>query len=147
MMIFQKFSLVLLLGALGELYLFFKVAEWIGFLPMVVLAVATSMLGVAMLRMQGMALQQQLNLALMRGEFPASALAEAGSGWISAVLLIIPGFFTDALGFLCLIPAVRRTLIRRLLPKGPPPGPGGPHAPPRGPRTIEGDFTREEDPR
>ena len=145
MMIFQKFSLVLLLGALGELYLFFKVAEWIGFLPMVVLAVATSMLGVAMFRMQGMALQQQLNLALMRGEFPASALAEAGSGWISAVLLIIPGFFTDALGFLCLIPAVRRTLVRQFLPKVPPSGPQGPPSPRGGPRTIEGDFTREED--
>jgi UPF0716 family protein affecting phage T7 exclusion len=70
-MFYQKFSLVLLAGVLGELYLFFKVAVWIGFLPMVVLAVATSMLGVALLRMQGLALQQQLNLALTRGEFPA----------------------------------------------------------------------------
>ena len=144
-MIFQKFSLIVLLGALGELYLFFKVAEWIGFLPMVVLAVATSMLGVAMLRMQGMALQQQLSLALTRGEFPTSALVEAGSAWISAVLLIIPGFFTDALGVLCLIPVVRRTLIRQFIPKPPPPGGPGPHAPRGGPRTIEGDFTREED--
>jgi len=147
MMIFQKFSLVLLLGALGELYLFFKVAEWIGFLPMVVLAVATSMLGVAMLRMQGTAFQQQLNLALTRGEFPAAALAEVGSGWISALLLIVPGFFTDALGFLCLIPAVRRALVRQFLPKAPPSGPQGPRPPRGGSRTIEGDFTREEDTR
>ena len=144
-MIFQKFSLVVLLGALGELYLFFKVAEWIGFLPMVVLAVATSMLGVAMLRMQGMALQQQLSLALTRGELPTSALVEAGSGWISAVLLIIPGFFTDALGILCLIPLVRRTLMRQFFPKAPPPGGPGSQSPRGGPRTIEGDFTREED--
>jgi UPF0716 protein FxsA len=146
-MIFQKFSLVVLLGALGELYLFFKVAEWIGFVPMVVLAVATSMLGVAMLRMQGMALQQQLSLALTRGELPTSALVEAGSGWISAVLLIIPGFFTDALGVVCLIPMVRRTLLRQLFPKAPPPGGPGSHSPRGGPRTIEGDFTREEDQR
>jgi UPF0716 protein FxsA len=147
-MIFQNFSVLLLAGALGELYLFFKVAEWIGFLPMVVLAVATSMLGVVMLRMQGMALQHQLSLALTRGQFPASALVEAGSAWISAVLLIIPGFFTDALGFLCLIPVVRRTLVRRFLPQqAAPPGPQSPPTSHKGPRTIEGDFTREEDKR
>ena len=144
-MIFQKFSVVLLAGVLGELYLFFKVAEWIGFLPMVLLAVATSMLGVVMLRMQGMALQRQLSLALARGELPASVLAEAGSGWISAVLLIIPGFFTDALGILCLIPAVRRTLLRQFLAKLAPAGTQDSPPPRSGPRTIEGDFTREED--
>jgi UPF0716 protein FxsA len=144
-MIFQKFSIVLLLGALGELYLFFKVAEWIGFLPMVVLAVATSMFGVALLRLQGMALQHQLSLALTRGELPASALAEAGSAWISAVLLIIPGFFTDALGVLCLIPAVRRMLVRQFFPKPPPPAGPGTDTTRHGPRTIEGDFTREKD--
>ena len=146
-MFLQKFSFVLLGGVLGELYLFFKVAVWIGFLPMVLLAAATSMLGVVLLRMQGLALQQQLNLALTRGEFPASALAEAGSGWISAVLLIIPGFFTDALGFLCLIPAVRRLLVRQFLPKPSTVDTRGSEPARRGPRTIEGDFTREDDTR
>jgi len=147
-MTFQKFSLFLLLGALGELYLFFKVAEWIGFLPMVVLAVATSMLGVLLFRLQGLALQQQLNLALRRGEFPAAALSEAGSTWISAILLIIPGFFTDALGVICLIPVVRRSLLRIFFPKPPPPpGAGGQQAPRSGPRIIEGDFTREDEKR
>lgn len=144
-MMFRRFSVILLLGALGELYLFFKVAEWIGFLPMIMLAVATSMLGVAMLRMQGLALQHQLNLALTRGEFPAAALAEAGGGWISAVLLIIPGFFTDVLGLLCLIPALRRLVIRQLLSRAAPSDRGGPPPPRHGPRTIEGDFTREDD--
>ena len=146
-MTFQKLSLLLLLGALGELYLFFKVAEWIGFLPMVVLAVVTSMLGVALFRLQGLALQQQLNLALRRGEFPAAALGEAGSTWISAVLLIIPGFFTDAVGIICLIPVVRRSLLRLIFPKPPPPGTGGHHSPRGGPRIIEGDFTREDEKR
>ena len=142
---FQKLSFLFLVSALGELYLFFKVAGWIGFLPMVLLAVATSMLGVGLLRMQGMALQHQLSLALARGELPASTLVEAGSGWISAVLLIIPGFFTDTLGFLCLIPAVRQVLVRQFLSKLVSPDTKGSQAPRSGPRTIEGDFTREED--
>ncbi len=144
-MLFPRFSILLLTGALLELYLFFKVAEWIGFLPMVILAVATSMLGVALMRMQGAALQQQLNLALTQGRFPAAELVDAGSGWLSALLLIIPGFFTDALGILCFIPTVRRILLRRFVSKDVPPGPDGPRSPPRGPRIIEGDFTREDD--
>ena len=144
-MMFQKFSVLLLFGALGELYLFFKVAEWIGFLPMVLLAVATSMLGVVMLRMQGLALQYQLNHALARGESPASALAEAGGAWISALLLIVPGFFTDALGLLCLIPALRRLVLRQLISKASSTDGEGPRPPRHGPRTIEGDFTREDD--
>jgi UPF0716 protein FxsA len=68
-------------------------------------------------------------------------------------LLLTPGFFTDAIGFCCLVPAFRRALIKwglkRVLmaPFGPP---GGPHdrgdsARPQGPRTIEGEFRREDD--
>lgn len=143
MMFFQKFSWLVLLGVVGELYLFVKVAEWIGFLPMILLAAATSMLGVVMLRLQGALLWEKLSLALTRGELPAPLLLEGGMGWISAVLLIIPGFFTDALGVLCMIPAVRRGLARRLLRgQG---APGGEPPRPQGPRTIEGDFTREKD--
>jgi len=144
-MIFQKFSWLLLMGALGELYLFVKVAVWIGFLPMVLLAAGTSMLGVVLLRLQGALLWEKLGLALTRGELPAPLLLEGGMGWVSAVLLIIPGFFTDALGVFCLIPAVRRGLARRLLQGRSASGPGDEPPRPRGPRTIEGDFTREKD--
>ncbi len=144
-MFFQKFSWLFLMGALGELYLFVKVAVWIGFLPMVLLAAGTSMLGVVMLRLQGAVLWEKLSLALTRGELPAPVLLEGGMGWLSAVLLIIPGFFTDALGVLCLIPAVRRGLARRLLQGQAAPSAGGGRPPPSGPRTIEGDFTREKD--
>jgi UPF0716 protein FxsA len=62
-------------------------------------------------------------------------------------LLIIPGFFTDALGFLCLIPVVRHLLVRKFLPKSSVADTQGPDSPRRGPRTIEGDFTREDDTR
>ena len=143
-MVFQKFSMLFLMGALAELYLFVKVVVWIGFLPMVLLAAATSMLGVVLLQMQGAALRQQLALALMHGKLPAPALFEGGVAWISAVLLIIPGFLTDALGFVCLIPAVRRGLARRLLAErdATPAGAQGPQS--GGPRIIEGDFTREK---
>ena len=91
-------------------------------------------------------MREQLAAALMQGELPAPALLEGGMGWICALLLIIPGFFTDALGVLCLIPAVRRGLARRLLKGHFTTGDSRGERPrPSGPRTIEGDFTREKD--
>jgi len=94
--------------------------------------------------MQGEALREQLGLAITRGQFPTPALLEGGVGWISAFLLIIPGFITDALGFLCLIPAVRRWLARLLISCGAP-ATGADPTQNSGPRTIEGDFSREKD--
>jgi len=143
-MLIQRFSVIFLLGAVLELYLFVKVAEWIGFLPMVLLAVATSVLGVLLFQLQGAMMREKLTLFLSRGQFPAPMLLEGGMGWISALLLMIPGFFTDALGLLCLIPMVRRSLARRFMAAGTRPGNGEP-PPPSGPRTIEGSFTRERD--
>jgi len=146
-MAFQKLSMFFLLGVLGELYLFVKVAVWVGFLPMVLLATLTSMLGVVLLQMLGTALREQLGLAVMHGKLPAPDLFEGGVGWISAVLLIIPGFLTDALGFICLIPAVRRGLARRLLVGQGATSAGAQTSRSSGPRIIEGDFTREKDDR
>jgi UPF0716 protein FxsA len=146
-MVFNKLSMIFLLGALGELYLFVKVAVWIGFLPMVLLATLTSMLGMVLLQMQGAALREQLGLAVMHGKLPGPALLEDGVGWISAVLLIFPGFLTDALGFICLIPAVRRGLARRLLAGQGTASNGARASRPNGPRIIEGDFIREKDDR
>lgn len=140
-MIFQKFPMLFLIGALVELYLFVKVAVWIGFFPMVLLATATSILGVVMLRAQGAVLWEQL----ARGEMPAHALLEGGMGWLSAILLIVPGFFTDALGFICLIPAIRRWLARRLLTNYAAGAAGADRPRNPGSRTIEGNFTREKD--
>jgi UPF0716 protein FxsA len=143
-MILQKFAVLFLIGALVELYLFVKVAVWIGFFPMVSLAVTTTMLGILLFRMQGVALWEQLGEAMTQGKLPATALLESGMGWISAFLLIIPGFFTDALGFMFMIPAVRRRLVRLFLSGGTT-APGAERSHNTGPRTIEGDFSREKD--
>lgn len=143
MMVLQRFSMLLVTGALVELFLFVQVALWIGFLPMVLLAVATSLAGVMLMQLQGEAMRQQLSLALTRGELPAPVLVQGGMGWVGALLLTLPGFLTDALGLLCLIPGVRRRLARYFLSR--PASPGGGSQGPRGPRVLEGDYTRERD--
>ena len=134
--------MVLMAGALAELFLFVQVALWIGFLPMVLVAISTTLFGLTLMQLQGEGMRQRLSLAFSRGELPGPALVQGGMGWVGALLLVLPGFLTDALGLVCLIPMVRRRLAHYVLNR--PASAGGP-ARPRGPRVIEGDFTRERD--
>lgn len=143
-------TLLLVLGIpLLEIYLFIRVGGLIGALPTVFLVVFTAVLGVLLLRQQGFAALQRVQAAMAQGQIPAMELLEAMLLTLGGILLLIPGFLSDALGFLCLIPPVRRWLVRGLLDRyflGRPPGPG-----PRpgsgaggGPVTLEGEFKREE---
>ncbi|MFZ5622160.1 MAG: FxsA family protein [Pseudomonadota bacterium] len=145
-------TLLLFLGIpLIEIYLLIQVGGWIGALPTVFLVVFTAVLGVLLLRQQGFAALQRVQAAMAQGQIPAMELLEAMLLTLGGILLLVPGFFTDALGFLCLIPPLRRWLVRGLLDRyflGRPPGPpgAGPRAPGSGsgPVTLEGEFKREE---
>ena len=65
---------------------------------------------------------------------------------LAGLLLLLPGFFTDIVGFLLLIPALRRILISRFVRVVPGPVPGSPsdHTG-AGPQVIEGEYRRERD--
>lgn len=131
---------------LVEIWLLIKVGGWIGAIPTIGLVVFTAVLGVLLLRWQGFGLLARVRAMMARGELPAIEMLEGVVLVFSGALLLAPGFFTDAIGFLLLIPPLRRATVmwllsRSLVTNRPPPGPG-----PRGPRTIEGEF-RREDPR
>jgi len=143
MMMLQRFSMLLVTGALVELFLFVQVALWIGFVPMVLLAVGTSLLGMLLMRVQGESMRQQLLFALSRGELAGPAVVQGGMGWIGALLLILPGFLTDVLGLACLVPDVRRRVVRYFLGRSG--AGGGSRSASRNDRVIEGNFTRELD--
>ncbi len=136
-----------------EIYLLIKVGSWIGPLPTVFMVVFTAVLGALLLRQQGFATLQRVQVSMARGQIPAMELLEAVLLTLGGALLLTPGFFTDALGFICLIPRLRRWLIksvldRYLLARQWPPGDGkGPPPPPpgEGPVTIEGECRREDD--
>lgn len=135
-----------------EIYLLIKVGGWIGALPTVFLVVFTAVLGVLLLRQQGFAAMQRVQAALANGQIPAMELLEGMLLTLGGVLLLIPGFFTDALGFLCLIPPVRRWLVRAILdrrflkpPRPPRSGKGGGPAAGQGPVTLEGEYKLEDD--
>ena len=135
---------------LVEIYFLIKVGGWIGAAPTVFMVVFTAVLGALLLRFQGFSTLQRLQLSLARGELPAVEMLEGVVLVISGALLLTPGFFTDALGFLGLIPPLRQALIRvwiaRRMGGGGPggPGAGGAGEPPKGPVTLEGEYTKEK---
>ena len=147
---FPVFLLLFLSIPLVEIYFLIKIGSWIGALPTVLLVVVTAVLGAALVRYQGFATLQRLQMTLARGEMPAIEMLEGVILLVAAVLLLTPGFFTDVIGFACLLPALRRALalwgLKRAMvdptgqgPFGPSPGSGP------GQRTIEGEFRRDDD--
>ena len=89
-----------------------KIGGVIGALPTIALVVVTAMVGVALLRQQGLATLGRVQTALDRGELPANEMLEGIALLVGGALLLTPGFVTDGLGLFCLIPTTRRILVR-----------------------------------
>ncbi len=145
---FRILLILFLTVPLVEIYLLIKVGSFIGALPTVFLVVFTAVVGVVLLRMQGFATMHRVQAMIARGEIPAVEMLEGVVLLISGALLLTPGFFTDTIGFLCLIPGLRRRAILWFIERSffdggmpPPSAPSGG----QGPRTIEGEYWRDRD--
>ena len=84
--------------------------------------ILTGMLGMAIIRRQGFATLVRLRAAATAGETPLPVVVDGGAQVFAGLLLAVPGFFTDAIGLLLLIPPVRRLAVawalRRLARSG-----------------------------
>jgi UPF0716 protein FxsA len=131
--------LVFFVTPIIEMYLLIRVGGYIGALPTIVLVMVTAVVGVALLRVQGLATLTRGLGRLESGELPAREMAEGILLAVAGALLITPGFVTDALGFLLLFPPGRAAVARRMLDRVVVPGQG---TRPGGPResVIEGEF-------
>ena len=141
--------LVFLVVPLVELYFLIQVGSVIGAIPTIGLVVFTALLGAMLLRFQGWKTLERTRATLAHGQLPAMEMMEGVLLVLAGALLLTPGFFTDTMGFLLLVPPLRRALIRWYIRKsdirfgrfgGPPGG-----SPPSGPRTIEGECRRVDD--
>lgn len=95
-----------------EIALFLQVGDLIGFWPTIAIVIATAIAGTVLLRTQGFATMSQLQSSVAEGRNPMNPIAHGALILIAGVLLLTPGFFTDAIGFLFLIPPIRATLIK-----------------------------------
>jgi UPF0716 protein FxsA len=140
---------VFLAVPLIEIALFVTVGGWIGLWPTLGIVVLTAVAGTALVRREGLRAIEDLRRAFERLDDPGRPLAHGALILVAGMLLLTPGFFTDALGLLFLVPAVRAAIFARLAARvrverfayGTPPPPAG--------DVIEGEFeelTRERRP-
>ena len=140
--------LALVLGLpLLELYVIIRVGGEVGALSTVLLVVFTAVVGIALVRLQGFSTLMRVRSAMDRGEVPAVEMLEGAALLVAGFLLLFPGFISDTLGFLCLIPPLRRWVLLRALERSEMLRPVEPPAERRKeePRVIEGEYRRDDD--
>lgn len=156
------FFVVFVLVPLVEIGLFIQIGGRIGLATTLLIALGTAILGGALFRYQGVRTFQRAIESMNRAEFPVKELFDGFCLVIAAALLITPGFFTDTIGFVLLIPQMRdffRSLARKHMgTRGEAPFSGSPfdihrsyHSGPTGPspgEPIEAEYEKidERDP-
>ena len=112
---FRILFLLFLTVPLVEIYFLIQVGQEIGAFSTVLLCILTAALGAILLRIQGILTLMNAREKLRQGEIPADNLLEGLILLIAGVLLLTPGFVTDVIGFLCLVPSLRSMLALRML--------------------------------
>ena len=107
--------IVFLVVPTTEIYLLIQIGREIGAGWTVIGCVLTALIGAWLVKVQGIFIYQRAVQNINSGETPALELVEGLFLLIAGALLIIPGFVTDAIGFACLVPALRRTLAQILI--------------------------------
>lgn len=105
-----KLLLLFIVVPAVELILLIKIGGMIGLLTTIAVIVVTGALGASLARWQGLGVLMKVQRELAKGGLPASALADGVIILFAAALLMTPGFLTDIVGFLCLVPGFRAVL-------------------------------------
>ncbi len=132
----------LALGCLGyplaELLLTLKIASWLGALPTFALLLLGVAAGMSLLRGQRLSIMARLRLGFAAGDPLLPELLDGALRAAAAVLLILPGFISDAAALVLLIPAARRRLVGRMA--------SGFARRPGAAVVIDGEYRRLDDP-
>lgn len=102
---------------IAEIVVFILVGNWIGVGWTILLALATSAIGLWLFSREGVRALRALRSPSSSGKAPATAAVDTGLVALGGLLVLIPGFVSDLAGLLCLMPATR-PLIRRLIMGG-----------------------------
>ena len=100
-----------------EILLFIKIGENIGAFNTILLIFFTAILGIYFARIQGIKTLKSGFINIYQNKIPLYEIFSGASIAIAALFLIIPGFFTDIIGFLLLIPFTRKFLVSFLIRK------------------------------
>ena len=106
--------LTIILIPVIEIYLFIKIGSQIGAFNTISLIFITAIVGIIYARYQGLSTLKSGLSQMMKNELPAYELISGTAIAFAALLLIIPGFATDAFGFLLLFPLTRKLILGKL---------------------------------
>ncbi len=95
-----------------EIAAFIKIGEAIGVIPTLLGCVVTAVIGAFLVRLQGFGVLRRGQEVFARGELPVDELAHGVMILVAGVLLMTPGYVTDTMGFLLLVPPVRLAAAR-----------------------------------
>lgn len=90
-----------------EIVIFMEIGEIIGFWPTIGIIILTAMIGTGLLRHQGLATLRKAQASLEQNRFPVEEVFDGLCLLVAGVLLLTPGFFTDAVGFFLFVPVFR----------------------------------------
>lgn len=132
-----------------EIGLFIQVGGMIGLWPTLAIVVLTALAGTMLVRSQGALALAQLKNSFETLRDPTEPLAHGAMILFSGALLLTPGFFTDAVGFALLVPAVRNIILKEIkkrveVQRVTPRSPYG--APPPADDVIDASYTVQDDP-
>lgn len=137
---------IFILTPIIEISLFIKLGGYLGLVPTIALVFLTAIVGVTLLRIQGMATLLRAKTRMAEGRMPAQEMAEGILLAVAGAFLLTPGFFTDTVGFILLFPPARRGvyafLKSRMTIQGVNMNAGGPRS--TGEHTFEGEFSRDD---
>ena len=97
-----------------EIYLFIKIGSQIGAFNTISLIFVTAILGVAYVRYEGFNTLKSAMSQLVKNEVPIYEIISGATLAVASLLLILPGFATDVMGMLLVIPFTRKILIRNI---------------------------------
>ena len=108
--LFPVIFLAFVLVPIVEIAVFIKVGGLIGIMPTLALVIGIAIFGTWLLRQQGLQTFSKAQSALSRGEMPVGQMMDGFFLVLAALLMVTPGLLTDAVGFLLLVPGVRKAL-------------------------------------
>ena len=104
--------LLIILVPIVEIYLFIKIGSQIGAISTILLIISTAIIGVYYAKYEGLNTLRSGFVQLSKNKTPAYEVISGAAIAIAALLLIIPGFATDILGFLIIFPPTRKFLFK-----------------------------------
>ena len=109
--------LSIVLVPIVEIYLFIKIGAQIGAFNTILLIFVTAITGIIYARYEGLNTLHSAYSQITKQETPAYEIISGAAIAFAALLLIIPGFATDIIGFLIIIPATRKLILRKISAK------------------------------